>query len=108
MNEAEERRRELLRQTRKLYHEDEFIPAVHPRYGRIYNDLYGDEESERPKNSFYLRLLIGVVIFGCYIWMDFGKVQIASVSSEKIAQQIEKPMELDEVKETLAEVWKNL
>ena len=46
MNDSEMRRRELLRQTRKLYDDRRDIPAVHPRYGRIYHDLYknGDEE----------------------------------------------------------------
>ena len=40
MNDAEMRRRELLRQTRKLYDEKPDIPAVHPRYGNIYHSLY--------------------------------------------------------------------
>ena len=42
MNESELRRRELLRQTRRLYNDHNEIPAVHPRYGSICSSLYGD------------------------------------------------------------------
>ena len=47
MNDSEMRRRELLRQTRKLYDDRRDIPAVHPRYGRIYHSLYDSEEEEQ-------------------------------------------------------------
>ena len=33
---------------RKLYDEKREIPAIHPRYGRIYQDLYKD--NEKPKD----------------------------------------------------------
>ena len=36
MNESEARRRELLRQTRRLYHETgRSTPVIHPRYGNL-------------------------------------------------------------------------
>ncbi|HCR83296.1 hypothetical protein [Muricomes intestini] len=104
MNESEERRRELLRQTRKLYNEDVGIPAVHPRYGHIYHDLYGDDEERRPKNSFYFRLILAVLCFVCYIWIDYGKIDVANVNSEKIVNQIEHQLELKDIQA----VWKNL
>ncbi len=36
MNDSEARRRELLRQTRRLYHETgRSTPVIHPRYGEL-------------------------------------------------------------------------
>lgn len=104
MNESEARRRELLRQTRKLYNEDGFVPAVHPRYGNIYHDLYDDGTQERPKNSFFFRLSLGILCFVCYVWMDYGKVNVANVSSSQIVNQIEKQMDLKDIEA----VWKDL
>ena len=65
MNDSEARRRELLRQTRKLYDEKREIPAIHPRYGRIYQDLYKDNEKPEGSSggSFYIRLAIGHSLF---------------------------------------------
>ncbi len=40
MNDSELRRRELLKQTRRLYQDSAAIPAVHPRYGHIYHMVY--------------------------------------------------------------------
>ena len=53
MNESERRRRELLRQTRKLYDENISLPAVHPRYGNIIHELYETDEQAELKNSFF-------------------------------------------------------
>ena len=106
MNDSEARRRELLRRTRKLYNERQDIPAVHPRYGRIYHDLYGSEESgtEQTKGSFYLRLVIGILCFICFVYMDQSKAEVAQVNSTSIVNQIEKDMDV----ETVKEVWKKL
>ncbi|WP_122642838.1 hypothetical protein [Luxibacter massiliensis] len=103
MNESEERRRQLLRQTRMLYDEDR-TPAVHPRYGHIYHDLYGNDNTQPSQNSFFFRLSIGILCFICYVWMDYGKIDVANVSSSQIVNQIEKQMNLEELKA----VWKNL
>ena len=106
MNDSEMRRRELLRQTRKLYDDRRDIPAVHPRYGRIYHDLYknGDEEQETPGGTFYIRLVIGILCFVCFVYMDQSKVKVADVDSRAIVNQIEKNMDAD----TIKEVWKAL
>lgn len=104
MNESEERRRELLRQTKRLYNEDSFIPAIHPRYGPIYSDLYDDDAPDRPKNSFFLRASIGILCFICYVWMDYGKFDVANVSSSKIVNQIERQFNINDIEA----VWKKL
>lgn len=106
MNDSEARRRELLRQTRKLYNERQDIPAVHPRYGRIYHNLYGfdGDDTEQTKGSFYLRLVIGILCFICFVYMDQSKAEVARVNSTSIVNEIEKDMDV----ETVKEVWKKL
>lgn len=102
MNNSEERRRELLRQTRQLY-DDSWIPAVHPRYGNIYRNLYDGDEEEQG-GSFVFRLALVILLFVCYVWMDYAEVPVMNVSSDQIVTQIEKQMNIEE----LQEVWKNL
>lgn len=106
MNDSEMRRRELLRQTRKLYDDRREIPAVHPRYGNIYHSLYDSEEEEQTSygNSLYIRLVIGILCFVCFVYMDQSKVSVAEVDSTAIVHQIEKNVDVD----TIKEVWKNL
>ena len=103
MNDAEARRRELLRQTRKLYHDGQEPPAVHPRYGRIYHSLYENtEEAEEPvTGSFYTRLVIGILCFLCFVCMDQNKISVAEVDSSVIADQIGKNLDIEEIRE----VW---
>ena len=106
MNDSEMRRRELLRQTRKLYDDRREIPAVHPRYGNIYHSLYDSEEEEQTSygNSLYIRLVIGILCFVCFVYMDQSKVSVAEVDSTAIVHQIEKNVDAD----TIKEIWKNL
>ena len=105
MNDSEMRRRELLRQTRKLYDEKQEIPAVHPRYGNIYHSLYESGEEQAPSGgSFYIRLVIGILCFICFVYMDQSKASVAEVDSAAIVNQIEKDMDA----ETIKEVWKQL
>lgn len=106
MNDSEARRRELLRQTRRLYDERRDVPAVHPRYGRIYNNLYNgkEEQQEQTGGSFYLRLVIGILCFICFVYMDQSNAGVAAVNSTSIVNQIEKDIDMD----TVMEAWKNL
>lgn len=96
MNETEERRRELLKQARRMYDEDRFIPAVHPRYQNLYQDLY-DPEERVPNSSFFLRFTLCVILFACYVWMDYSKIPVANVNSEQIVVQIEKQIDLEKI-----------
>ena len=106
MNDSEMRRRELLRQTRRLYDDRREIPAVHPRYGRIYHDLYENntEEQEPSGGTFYIRLVIGILCFVCFVYMDQSEAEIAEVNSTAIVDQIEK----DEDTHAIVEAWKAL
>lgn len=94
MNEAEERRKELLRQARQMYDDDRFIPAVHPRYRNLYQDLYEPDEKRVPNSSFSFRIAVCIVLFACYVWMDYSEVPVANVSSDQIVTQIEKQTEI--------------
>lgn len=106
MNDAEMRRRELLKQTKRLYDERRDIPAVHPRYSRIYQNLYHEEEIQQDQigGSFYLRLVIGILCFICFVYMDQSNAGVAEVNSTSIVDQIEKDFDMD----TVIETWKNL
>lgn len=106
MNDPEIRRRELLKQTKRLYDEQREIPAVHPRYGRIYHDLYQQESDRKEKagGSFYLRLVIGILCFICFVYMDQSDAGVAEVNSTSITDQIRKDMDT----EILTEVWNHL
>ncbi|HJD33603.1 MAG TPA: hypothetical protein H9911_03540 [Candidatus Mediterraneibacter tabaqchaliae] len=106
MNDSETRRKELLRQTKMLYDERRDIPAVHPRYGRIYHNLYHEEEGQKEQTggSFYLRLVIGILCFICFVYMDQSNAGVAEVNSISIVNQIEKEFDMDAV----VEAWKKL
>ena len=106
MNDSEMRRRELLQQTRRLYDDRRDIPAVHPRYGRIYHNLYDDPDGQKEQTggSFYLRLVIGILCFICFVYMDQSNAGVAEVNSTSIVNQIEKDLDMD----TVMEVWNNL
>lgn len=92
-----------MRQTRRLY-DDSWVPAVHPRYGNLYRELYKDDGEEMEGGSFVFRLALGILLFVCYVWMDYAEVPVMNVSSDQIVTQIEKQMDVEE----LQEVWKNL
>lgn len=106
MNSSEESRRELLRQTRKLYAEKKEIPAVHPRYGRIYHDLYRENEKSGVSQggTFYIRLAIGILCFVCFVYMDQSKTKVADVDSRAIVNEIERDVDAKMIKE----VWEAL
>lgn len=97
MDDSALRRQQLLKDTRRMY--DSGIPAIHPRYRHIYNDLY-DEPSAPAAGSFYLRLAIGILCFVCYVWADYKDMTVAGVNSSMIVNQIEQQTDLEEVMET--------
>ena len=54
--------------------------------------------------SFYLRLVIGILCFICFVYMDQSNAGVAEVNSTSIVNQIEKDLDMD----TVMEVWNNL
>ena len=106
MNDSEVRRRELLRQTRKLYDDKQEIPAVHPRYGSLYHDLY-DEKAEKQNSqssSFYIRLVVSILCFICFVYMDQSNVSVAEVDSTAIVHQIEQDLDVESIREARNEL----
>lgn len=88
MNDAERRRAELLRQTRRLYNENEKIPAVHPRYGGVYHALYEDDGPKSAGGGFCLRLAVSILLFVCFVYMEQNNTAVAKVNAEVITEEI--------------------
>ena len=96
MNESEKRRRQLLEQTRSLYTDQGIPPAVHPRYGSVYTDLYSSGE-ETGKGTFGIRVMLCLLLFAAFATMDYQGTQISSVGSEKIVEVVEYQPDIEEV-----------
>lgn len=105
MNESEIRRKELLKQMRQLYNDKKDVPAVHPRYGRIYQNLYEPEHgpTEKHSGSFFIRLVVGIVCFIFYVYLDQSNSQIARFNSNQIVNQIEQETDLKSIINTLSQ-----
>lgn len=86
MTELEQRRIELLRQTRKLYSENN-IPAVHPRYKNTYSSLYGREESKGSESSFGVRMIIAILLFCLFVLANQKDMEEAEIVSNLIQQE---------------------
>lgn len=100
MNASEKRRRELLEQTRELYNERRTIPAIHPRYGMAYRQLY-EEEQETLPGTFGLRVFLCLLLFAAFVVMDKNGSEVMSVDSSRIVNEITYNIDV-------AEVWKSL
>ena len=101
MNDSEKRRQRLLEQTRELYGEKRTIPAVHPRYGAAYRQIYSAEQQPIPPSSFGIRLFLCLLLFAAFVSMDKNKSEVMHVDSSRIVDEI--TTDLDVV-----EVWKEL
>ena len=87
MNDSELRRRELLKQTRRLYQDSAAILAVHPRYGHIYHELYDtpdSREAEHHSGSFFARLMLSVFLFLSFVYIEQNHLKPADISSTQI------------------------
>ncbi|MGF0032892.1 hypothetical protein ACQRBN_07980 [Bariatricus sp. SGI.154] len=101
MNDSEKRRRELLEQTRELYNERRSIPAVHPRYGTAYRQLYEEDQPMASPGTFGLRVFLCLLLFAAFVAMDKNGSEVMKVDSSRIVEEI--TYDLD-----VAEVWKSL
>ena len=98
MNEAAQRRKELLEQTRYMYQETE-LPAVHPRYSSWYGELYKTEKTEQ--GSFGLRTFICMILFAVFVFMQNEEKDILHVSCAKVIQEVSQNTDI-------TDVWKKL
>ena len=86
MNETERRRKQLLEETRKKYGDLRTPPAIHPRYGAIYSDLY--EEKAKENDGLFLRAIIAVLLFALFVVMDYSGEKVAAVDSKRVVEEI--------------------
>lgn len=102
MNSSEKRRKELLEQTRRLYSDRREPPAVHPRYGAVYHNLYGSEGEENvPAGTFGLRVFLAFLLFAGFVTMDRQEYKIFQVDSSRIVEEIQADLDVKEVWEEL-------
>ena len=94
MNDTAQRRKELLEQTRGRYQESD-IPAVHPRYGLSYNELYRTENTEQ--GSFGIRTFICMILFAVFVYMQNEGKDILHISSAKVIQEVRKNTDITNV-----------
>lgn len=113
MNElnSESRRRELLRQTRRLYGNDFSIPAVHPRYRAAYHSLYGKEDENaqlQSESSFFFRLVLSIFLFLCFIYIEQNEPKTVPVSSSAIVSYIQSDGIDKDLRDQIKEAWAEL
>ena len=91
MTDIEKRRLELLTQTKNMYSEKIFPPAIHPRYQAAYHSLYGKNGAEKSKGdaSFGIRVAIAILLFAIFFFMHQQKYTVGKVNSQSIVEEIE-------------------
>ena len=100
VNDSEKRRQRLLEQTRELYGEKRSIPAVHPRYGAAYHQIYSDDQTGLPPSTFGIRLFLCLLLFAAFVSIDKNQSEVMHVNS-RIVDEITTDLDV-------AEVWKEL
>lgn len=100
LNDSEIRRRKLLEQTRERYQDRRVIPAVHPRYGAAYRQIYEDEPVVS-EGTFGIRLFLCILLFACFVSFDKNDAEFREVDSSRIVEEITCDTDI-------AEVWKEL
>ena len=87
-------------QARNTYSDKRVPPAVHPRFGAAYDELYGGDDF-KGQGTFGIRAMVCFLLFTVFIAMDYKGTSIANVNSDKIINAVEYQVDV-------AEVWKNL
>ena len=92
MNQSQKQREQLLQQARMLYSDKRTLPAVHPRYQHIYDDLY--KVDEQKTGTFGIRLFICLLVFVCFIVMKDGNYNLLETGSQQIKEVISENLEI--------------
>ena len=93
LNHTEKRRRQLLDETRKLYSDRYIPPAIHPRYGYIYDQLY-EKDSKEKGGSFELRVFLCMLILAAFITADKNEKFTEKYDTEAVIECISVDMEI--------------
>lgn len=89
MTEAQQRRQELLNQTRKLYSDKGTVPAVHPRYGNFGINSNNSKIEENEKiSSFRMRVIAAILLFLIYAGLDYSGSTLMEFTSEDIVNVV--------------------
>ena len=98
--ESEVRRRRLLEENRRRQRNTGMsTPAIHPRYGRLYRELYPDgleqsagngaedlDKKENSRGSFTTRLILSTFVF---LYVSQNSVELQGISSHEIIEKIQ-------------------
>lgn len=101
--ESEVRRRRLWEENRRRQRNTGMItPAIHPRYGRLYRELYpygleqsagnGAEDLDKKENSrgsFTTRLILSTFLFLVFLYVSQNSVELQGISSHEIIEKIQ-------------------
>lgn len=101
--ESEVRRRRLWEENRRRQRNTGMItPAIHPRYGRLYRELYPDgleqsagngaedlDKKENSRGSFTTRLILSTFLFLVFLYVSQNSVELQGISSHEIIEKIQ-------------------
>ena len=101
--ESEVRRRRLWEENRRRQRNTGMItPAIHPRYGRLYRELYPDgleqsagngaevlDKKENSRVSFTTRLILSTFLFLVFLYVSQNSVELQGISSHEIIEKIQ-------------------
>ena len=101
--ESEVRRRRLWEENRRRQRNTGMItPAIHPRYGRLYRELYPDgleqsagngaedlDKKENSRESFTTRLILSTFLFLVFLYVSQNSVELQGISSHEIIEKIQ-------------------
>ena len=101
--ESEGRRRRLWEENRRRQRNTGMItPAIHPRYGRLYRELYPDgleqsagngaedlDKKENSRGSFTTRLILSTFLFLVFLYVSQNSVELQGISSHEIIEKIQ-------------------
>ena len=106
--ESEVRRRRLWEENRRRQRNTGMItPAIHPRYGRLYRELYPDgleqsagngaedlDKKENSRGSFTTRLILSTFLFLVFLYVSQNSVELQGISSHEIIEKIQENHDL--------------
>ena len=101
--ESEVRRRRLWEENRRRQRNTGMItPAIHPRYGRLYRELYPDgleqsagngaedlDKKENSRGSCTTRLILSTFLFLVFLYVSQNSVELQGISSHEIIEKIQ-------------------
>ena len=106
--ESEVRRRRLWEENRRRQRNTGMLtPAIHPRYGRLYRELYPDgleqsagngaedlDKKENSRGSFTTRLILSTFLFLVFLYVSQNSVELQGINSHEIIEMIQENQDI--------------